>query len=314
MTKVYLTISPVRLYKTGFFSKPHERRRISIGELARSFPTAPKITVYRSIEAAEEALKGLGYDSNSLTALTLEVELGGTWTWEALNKNNTQYTISFESISSDLISSDEKIKVVSTLAGRWNALGMPVSFPFKEIQDRIKLPFSHALDPTSTESGIACSWVAKDKAWQDTNISDRLVTEEIEEAFDENLDFLLGLEATFNILVGCHYPEDSLTDLTCDTGSKGVLDFLIFPLLARKLIAGTLVSEQNESHLINALAWTAAIPLEIMRFTAGIALTLLLAPIVAIVTLTRAVLPPIVAAVTHIKEELLGDGQTPSNI
>ena len=290
MTTAYIITRPLRLYpsKGLFFSSKSEktRRTISIGELARAFPTDLKITAYPTEEAAKEALKNAGYNSSSsITPLILKVKLNKN---QKVEFTETSGIIRWSAIKNDIIDPTSRVEVVKTLE---NMDKISNDFTFRQIYTRIQLPFSRALRPTSWRSNIACSWVAKDKAWQDTNISDRLVTEGIEEAFDENLDFLLGLEATFDILVGCHYPEDTLTGLICDTGSKGVLDFLIFPLLARKLITDTRLNERDESYFINALAWTAAIPLEIMRLTAGIALTLLLAPIVAIVTLIRACLP-----------------------
>ena len=153
------------------------------------------------------------------------------------------------------------------------------------------LSFFRALNPASANSGITYC-LAKDLYFknlpcQGQEMLDYTVGEVIQRYFDSNLGFLSGMVATFNILVGGHYDLQLIGAYDAKGGTKGVLDYLIFPLVARKLIADTYLSERQESCLLNCLAWAAAIPLEILRFGAGIALTLLLAPIVAVTTLVR---------------------------
>ena len=124
---------------------------------------------------------------------------------------------------------------------------------------------------------------------------DLTVGECIADAFKRDLDFLSGLNATYNILVGRHYElflegrEDN------KGGKKGALDYLILPLVARKLISDSRLNERRTSGLANGLAnmvaWSVAVPLELARFTAAFALTLLLAPVVALVHLVKACMP-----------------------
>lgn len=154
------------------------------------------------------------------------------------------------------------------------------------------LSFFRALNPTSKESGIVYC-LAGFSTCQGKEMIDHTVTENVRYAFNRNLDYFSGLDATFEILVGDHY------DLYLNgNGAKGVLDYLIFPLVSRKLIADTYLQEKMESYIFNALAWMVAIPLELARFSAAIALTLLLAPIVAFVHLIRACFPENNAAAT----------------
>ncbi|MBA2652710.1 MAG: hypothetical protein H0U73_10645 [Tatlockia sp.] len=155
--------------------------------------------------------------------------------------------------------------------------------------------FFRGLNPASTNSGVMyCLAIdphtnsSARRACQGREMLDYTVGEVIQRYFDSNLGFLSGMLATFHILVGGHY-DLQLIGAYDDIkgGTKGALDYLIFPLVARKLIADTYLSERQESCLLNCLAWAVAIPLEILRFGAGIALTLLLAPIVAITTFVR---------------------------
>ena len=282
MTDVFIITNPLRFYsERGFFSSEKPQPRILskgqfFGKLAKSIPIDPQITIYFNQEATTRALQAKGYSNtgyfSQITPLILQVELKEDL---KVQPSETQRTIDWTLIGNEnLIAPNSTVKLAEP---RQKMKNIPTSFLFGDLCDRIKLPFSRALNPTLTDSGIALSW-GGETGMQGCEIDDLSVSKTISKAFNKKYGFLLGLQATFHILVGCHYP-----DRQCD-GSKGVLDFLIFPLLARELIAGTFLSEQDESHFINALAWTAAIPLEIMRFTAGIALTLLLAPIVAIVT------------------------------
>lgn len=78
-----------------------------------------------------------------------------------------------------------------------------------------------------------------------------------------------------------------------EIGSKGLLDFLIFPLLARKLMADTFLESREDAYLFNVLAWVIAVPLEIMRDVAVVSLTLFLALTVApLVTIVQQFIAP----------------------
>ncbi len=152
------------------------------------------------------------------------------------------------------------------------------------------LPFFSALDPTSKKSGITYC-LAGNRPCQGKEMLDFTVGECIADAFNSDLDFLSGLNATYNILVGRHYDLYLKGALTSKGGTKGALDYLILPLVARKLISDSYLSERRNSRLANVLAWTVAVPLELVRFAAAFALTLLLVPVIALVHIVKARLP-----------------------
>ena len=81
------------------------------------------------------------------------------------------------------------------------------------------------------------------------------------------------LSATYNIIIGTHYPFKG-------QGKKGALDYLIFPLVARKLFMDAVQEDCSIGYVF--VVFLVALPLELVRHSAAIALTLLLAPIVAV--------------------------------
>ncbi|MBA2652436.1 MAG: hypothetical protein H0U73_09255 [Tatlockia sp.] len=154
------------------------------------------------------------------------------------------------------------------------------------------LPFFRALNPTSDKSGIDYALARNlaldsDYPAQGHEMLDYTVSEVIKREYNGKLDFINGMVSTFHIIVGGHYDIPLKGAIGCWGGSKGILDYLILPLIARKLIADTYLSERQTTHLFNTLAWAAALPIEILRFSAGIALTLILIPIVALTTFAR---------------------------
>lgn len=142
----------------------------------------------------------------------------------------------------------------------------------------VALPFFRSLNPLSKTSGIY-SVDSNNSRAEGTELIDLTFSESILEALEGDLDLLDGLKEMFNLILGTHY--DALKN------SKGLLDFLILPLLARKLIADTFLDERAEAALINAAAWTIAIPLELLRVGAAFCLTALLSPIFAAVYLIK---------------------------
>jgi len=152
------------------------------------------------------------------------------------------------------------------------------------------LSFFRALDPTSENSGITYCLAAGSRC-QGKEMLDYTVGESIANVFNRDLDFISGLHATYHMLVGTHYDIHLNGRNDNKGGAKGALDYLILPLVARKLLADSYLPERVGRDLLNALAWTVAIPLELARFTAAFALTLLLVPVVAIVHLIKACLP-----------------------
>lgn len=154
------------------------------------------------------------------------------------------------------------------------------------------LPFFNALDPTSRKSGIVYR-LAYGHQCQGTEMLDLSVSENIKALFTDHLNYFEKLIAIFNSIVGTHYDIYIAGSKNCEGGAKGIIDYLVFPLVARKLIADTYLGERKESRFSNALAWSIAIPLEITRFSTGVALTLLMTPIVALISLIQTFLPEI---------------------
>lgn len=169
------------------------------------------------------------------------------------------------------------------------------------------LSFLKALNPTSKESGIYYQNNSITVELIDSTLSKNICT-----VFSKKLNFFSSFNETFNLLVGDHYSYQSkderdpvsnfktaidfftshlLTPKVVDedkikpaTGSKGALDFLIFPLIARKLANDY---KNNPEVLSKVLSSVIILSLELVRFTAAIALTLLLAPVVALISLVR---------------------------
>ena len=139
------------------------------------------------------------------------------------------------------------------------------------------LSFFRALNPASKNSGITYYLPDPSKDLQGREMIDLTVSENISDAWSSKLNFL---SATFNIIMGDHYDLQG--------GKKGVLDYLIFPLIARKLWADIVLlwPEEEEASrgyiLVATLVLQVVCYLELVRFIAAIALTLLLAPIVAV--------------------------------
>lgn len=155
------------------------------------------------------------------------------------------------------------------------------------------LSFFRALNPISRNSGVQFMWQnryigdggfimmdeTKDKFFYEF-ISDNIASRNL--YVNKFETFFYDLIFVYKVLTGHHYGSDCY---------KGLLDYLIFPLIARKLIADAELDERKENHFANALALTIAIPLEIIRITIAFALTLVFTPIVAIVHFIEACLP-----------------------
>ncbi|MBA2652325.1 MAG: hypothetical protein H0U73_08680 [Tatlockia sp.] len=135
------------------------------------------------------------------------------------------------------------------------------------------LPFFRALNPSSPLSGI------NNVHRENSEIIDKSVSEKIKEAFFTNHSFLGGLCATYDILMGNHYKVDA--EIYGGKGSKGLLDYLIFPLVSRKLYS----YYQQDINFAAALSLLIVVPLEIIRMTVGLALTLVLSLAVFLVQL-----------------------------
>lgn len=148
--------------------------------------------------------------------------------------------------------------------------------------------FFHGLNPASKHSGTN-RYEFRDDTYEER--MDLTVSEVILKAIHEDQGFFAGLADTYNIIVGNHFIFTDLidTDNPYET-SKGLLDYLIFPLAERKLIMNLIM------HGRSCLATTAALlfvgaPVELIRFTIGAALTLLLVPVVMAASLIKCCIP-----------------------
>lgn len=122
--------------------------------------------------------------------------------------------------------------------------------------------YRRALNPLSDRSGIYYSQ-ARYSIFNHTEMRDKKVLEQINEARSNGL---IGLFTLFQLLYGDHY------DLKIKGhGRKGIVDFLFFPLLARKLITDCYQHKQHSS-LINIASFVVAVPLELSRFGLSFAL------------------------------------------
>jgi hypothetical protein len=144
------------------------------------------------------------------------------------------------------------------------------------------------LNPASKNAGIIYPYDER----RGTEVIDQTVPEKIREAFKNNSYDL------WNIVVGNHFDYNFFCGGAVRFGnpsSKGILDYLIFPLLARKLMAHAIYEHDDNINLNKVLsktiAFCIAVPLEITRFSLGIALTLALVPVVALIYLVKACLP-----------------------
>ena len=149
-----------------------------------------------------------------------------------------------------------------------------------------KFPFFRALNPASCNSGVTYRF-GGDAPCQGKEMIDSLVSENIYKAWNSNLDFESALFTTYDILMGDHYDLYFHGQNDCRGGAKGALDYFIFPLVARKLIADFYFETNITLSVSNVLAWSIAVPLEVARFSAAVGLTLLLAPIIALVHLLK---------------------------
>lgn len=156
------------------------------------------------------------------------------------------------------------------------------------------MDFFKALNPVSTRSGIMYrlneEQLQKSTNLQDTEMNDLTVSNlfgcvPMLHAQGAFLSYKVLVNFTYEVIMGNHY-DARLTG----GGSKGLLDFLVFPLLARKLMADTKLEAREESHLVNVLALCVAGPLEFVRTLMGATLTAVLAITVL----------PVVWAVEHL--------------
>ena len=143
------------------------------------------------------------------------------------------------------------------------------------------LPFFRALNPISENSGITyCVDIIIQAPCYNYEMIDASVTEVICNAYNRDYNLFAALHSTYVILVGCHYDLNVKGYFDARGGSKGILDILIFPLIARKLIADAHLPENRYNPFSRMLAVVVGLPLEITRLLLGITLTIVVSPLV----------------------------------
>jgi len=152
------------------------------------------------------------------------------------------------------------------------------------------LKLFEGLNPLETRTG--CFFVNK-KAKNDILISDF-----IQNAWDNNLNFMGSITATYQAIVGNHLSL-ATERRDCEAQQhgevqtfKGALDFLILPLVARRLWNWSFIQMQvNNNSLSMELAISTArvfsMAVSLARILVGVALTLALTPVVGLICLLR---------------------------
>jgi len=132
---------------------------------------------------------------------------------------------------------------------------------------------------------------------------------------NQNLNPLQGWwNATYEILLGNHFDVDGCC-FSNDYGlSKGVLDLLILPLIARLLIVRMYLPEEYvpSTPLIDFLNWVFFVgPIEVVRFTLGISLWIGLFPVVMAFHMVKDVVDALRFTSLEEIKSLLPGGETP---
>ncbi len=132
--------------------------------------------------------------------------------------------------------------------------------------------FFRSLNPFSSKSGVYYPSYSVDETLNGKEIVDRTLSEVTSSWKLSEID----ISSVFDFLIGHHYTMGYY----CIT-SKGLLDFLIFPLISRKLLH----EADNTNFLFQILAYSIALPLEVARFGTAVALTLIATPLVLLINL-----------------------------
>lgn len=138
------------------------------------------------------------------------------------------------------------------------------------------LPFYRALNPRSTNSGIFYS-LAFGREYNYLEMKDHTVSynfTRLYNALKNSNSLYLKSKLVCDLILGNHY-DIFLTG----NGSKGLLDYSIFPLIARRLIADNFKPD-NKNFLRRVTILHITLPLEIARFSAATALISLSLPFV----------------------------------
>lgn len=144
--------------------------------------------------------------------------------------------------------------------------------------------WSDALNPRSKKSGIVYR-LAGVCTCQGEEMLDYSLMENISLQY-KRLGVFNSISIAFQIVVGTHYDLFLSGRDNCRGGSKGLLDFFIFPLIARKLIADAFEDRECPCCawlvVFSPLFWIGVL-LEGLRMVVGAILTILILPVVFLV-------------------------------
>jgi hypothetical protein len=142
----------------------------------------------------------------------------------------------------------------------------------------MSLPFFCALNPFSERSGINYTLAAPHPC-QGQEMYDTFFVRNIYNAFQQDESILSALKSSFEVIMGCHYDLDIRGALNT-RGSKGILDLLLFPLVARKLISDGLFGLSYLNIFSISMASGIGLILELTRWACGLLLFFALSPLV----------------------------------
>lgn len=144
--------------------------------------------------------------------------------------------------------------------------------------------FFKALNPVAEESGITYS-VGGPYPALGQEMRDRTILEALRSLYAEPGCSTNSNRNTWRAIYGEHYDINLHGSQSRLGGQKGLVDFLIFPLLARKLIADCYLPHRyGRTWVLNVASFMIAIPLEVLRFSISVALAIVLIPINQLIT------------------------------
>lgn len=146
----------------------------------------------------------------------------------------------------------------------------------------MSLSFFRALNPISDKSGITYC-LAGYHPCQGREMIDISVWQGIYNAFNDDYYLITALSETYNIILGEHFDLSLRGRYTSHGGAKGLLDFLIFPLIARKLIANYFLPENKDNYFLKFVTIFIGFPLELSRILLSVGLMIAITPVVALI-------------------------------
>lgn len=161
------------------------------------------------------------------------------------------------------------------------------------------IPFFKALNPVSKNSAV--NYILSDldppldmAPCKGKEMIDLLVTERIYQAFHHDYYLETALFSTYEIIAGRHYDFGLKGRFTAQGGSKGLLDFLILPLIARKTFYNFRLFCEEDPENINLYDFASlfcgsilAIMIEIARSFLAVALTIAVIPLMVVIHLLK---------------------------